>query len=732
MVITAVDSQGAASGHLHVGDVVVGVPGLPSDTLQTVVTAIRSAPADNVTLVLERQEHAEGEAGNEGTLEPVAEKKRARGPEGGVAVDSHDIYMHQDNAVGNLLAVYLRHRRAGVVPAAEVARVELLAVAAGIVQSFGERGGYRGESLIIRLLYRLKRAHVPLDAKFCNGVMCGLIAAGAAERVREVFEEIEGVNVECFTTLVKAYSVLRRPDNALEVLAWMRREGVKPNVRTYNSLIASCVRGGKLEKARGLFSEMLVDEVRPNAVSWNIIINWYVQEKRGARRLQGALKAFGDMKASGVQPNLITYTTIMKAYAKSGQVSKAEEVFAEMKRHMGMKLDSSVYNTLLGAYAARLDWRRCLELLDEMDGFYIPDPLCLQTRSGSWNRNSGVPAHSGSFSRRRPWLADTGEEWNGEGWGLGGESGCAPDAVSFSLAVKACAGAGQPERAREVFDEMMERGFFPPSQQAVVSLMAGYAKMGMLTESFEVLKKLKSWGVFPEPRVMSALMHGCVTAGQAELALAVYAKLKSGRFEGDVVTYTVLLKAYGMMGDMEKMCNVLKGMQKSGNERVRPNVVTYNVMIECSLRANRADLALKALDELLSGKVGKGPDRNTFEALTMPIKGVEKGKGRWRLESGMYEGRGGDGEGLDMGKEEWLQYLMDVLRRVREAGKRPNGVLYEALLTGCEACGEWYLGLGVMKERKAGGFVVGKRDGKVVRRLEDMFRAMEAKGMAVE
>lgn len=723
VVVAAVDSDGAASGLLHVGDVVVGLSEHPAQNLQHLVKDIRAVKSENVTLVLERDVEEEGKA--EERVVENRDEDRGEMPK----VVSDDIYVHEDKAVGNMLAVYLREKREG--SGGEYARKELLGVSGGIVRSYGKRGS-RGEELIFSLLHRLKRAQVPLDHKFYNVVMWSLIAAGAAEKVERVFEEVERPNVECFTTLVKALSMMKRPDDAMGLLKRMRKEGVKPNIRTYNALIASCVKGGKLEKARSLFSEMLVDEIRPNAVSWNIIINWHVQQKRGSRRLQGALKAFADMKASGVSPNEITFTTIMKAYAKSGLLNKAEEVFAEMKLRLPTKLDTGVYNTLLVAYAARLDWRRCLELLDEMDGFYIPDPLSPITGSGSWGVKEGVPSHSSSFSRRRPWLLDgsrtDGFSTNADGlhrrpspWDK--DVQCLPDALSFSLAVKACASAGRPDKAQEIFEEMMERGFFPPPGQAVVSLMRGYAKAGMLKECFSTLKNLKKWGIFPEQRMLSSLMHGCLVAGQPSLGLSVYSKLKGLENGADIVTQTLLVKAYGMLGEMDKMLDVMKGLRNmEGGEGA--NVVTFNALIECSLKAGRMDLALEALDEMLSA--GISMNRNTFEALTYPIhsaRWTENGVGV-TAEGGIFWGiEKSDDTSGGTNEQECLEYLIEVSRRVKEGGGKPNGVLYWGLLKGCLICEKWKLGLELVRERERGEFTVSRKDANEVRRLEDECRA---------
>lgn len=665
--------DGPAATLVHVGDVITHVSDTPVFNLQTAVAHINSANTP-VTLILERPPTPVDES-------PELDREMLK--------DTDSIYTHQDNAIANLIASYHAARRSRL--SATSILDNLFKVSSAIIKSRATSSA-NSPALISAVFYRLKRANIPLDERMYNVVMWSYISAGAASRALPLFDEIENPNVECYTTLIKAFSMLRRPDDAIALIPAMRRRSVKPNIRTYNALIASCVRGGKLEKARQLFSEMLVDDIQPNAVSWNIIINWHVQQKTGPKRLDGVLNAFADMKASGVSPNVITFTTIMKAYAKSGLLNKAEEVFTEMKMRLPGRVDTSVYNTLLTAYSSRLDWRRCMELLEEMKN-YSTIPVFAESAP-----RSRLPT-SRSFVQGRPWLGAEDNSSQPTPSSLrksilqDDDNRCAPDSVSYSLVVKACASAGRPENARMVFDEMMESGFYPPAGQAVVSLMTGYAQAGLLSEGFNVLKNLKSWGVFPEVRMLTALMHGCLVAGEAGLALSVYAKLKSAKLEGDVVTYTLLLKAYGQLGELEKGLNVIKGMRGHG---VKPNSVTYNALIECSVMYGRTDMALKGLDMILKERM---VNRETFSALV--------------------------GDGVGRTAEERLQFLMDVLRRVREGGSTPNGELYHALLEGCEKCGEWFLGGNLVREREDGGFVVGRRDRRYVRELEDQFRARQ-------
>lgn len=748
-------------------------------------------------------------------------------------VPSIGVYAQQDQVLSNAITAYLTNRKVNQLFAADDYK-ELMDTAEEIVRHRTFLSA-KSVQLIFSVMYRLKRASVPLTSKFYNVVMVSLIRCEHAALAVDVFCEIESPSLECFTTLAKAYASLRRPDDAIALIPIMRSLNITPNVRLYNSVISSCVKGGQLTKARSLFSEMVVDKVRPNVVSWNIIINWYVRQNKGTRRLRGALQAFADMKASGVKPDLITFTTLMKAYTSSGFLNKAEEVFAEMKRTMPRKLDAMVYNTLLHAYAGRVDWRRCLELLDEMVAQNAEqDPDYDQSKMSSAFQGDRVPTHSRTFSKRRPWLRTAEDEdslqcdsYDGvdnydddsddydddesnnnyyndvddEGdprqrrasistrssqrWGesnrlvwssssmrsnslssfassssfsssssssLSSRRNIQPNMVSYSLVIKACAGAGRTNQAREVFERMMEDGFYPPNSAAVVSLLSGYAKNGQLGNCFEVLKSLRTWGVFPDVRMLSTVMHGCLISDRAELALSVYSKFKSARLEADVVTSTLLLQAYGAIGEMEKMFNVVKGMQRRARAQELPTTFTYNELITCCLRRGETQLALKALDMLLDEQKSRGVkiNRFTMDALVLPIVPLlnddvisnhsNKHMVRHQQER-LFTGEGnGTSHGYNnrdgvavkkssagnkmktLSDSDRFKFLKGVLHSLRKAGAVGNGLLYRGLLVLCDQCDDLDLANQLVQEREQGQFLMTKKDSMHVRMLEDRIR----------
>ncbi|XP_057424001.1 pentatricopeptide repeat-containing protein At3g09650, chloroplastic [Lotus japonicus] len=174
-----------------------------------------------------------------------------------------------------------------------------------------------------------------------------------------------------YTTVVSALVKAGFMDRARQVLAEMTRIGVSANRITYNILLKGYCKQLQIDKARELLREMAEDaEIQPDVVSYNILIDGCILVDDSA----GALSFFNEMRAREIAPTKISYTTLMKAFALSGQPKLAHRVFDEMVNDPRVKVDLIAWNMLVEGYC-RLglleEAKKLIEKLKE-NGFH-PD-----------------------------------------------------------------------------------------------------------------------------------------------------------------------------------------------------------------------------------------------------------------------------------------------------------------------------------------------------------------------
>jgi pentatricopeptide repeat protein len=158
-------------------------------------------------------------------------------------------------------------------------------------------------------------------------VKCGNLAK-AIEIFKDMREVGKHKNTILYTTLIKGYGLEKDLKNAMELFREMPREDVPYNTITYNSIIDACIKCGDLPQAEQLLREMTAAD-------------------------------------SSLEPDLITFSTLLKGYCHVGDIDKALRV-AEAIKERGLRKDELVYNTLMDGCVKANDITAGVGLFEEM------------------------------------------------------------------------------------------------------------------------------------------------------------------------------------------------------------------------------------------------------------------------------------------------------------------------------------------------------------------------------
>ncbi|KAF9595459.1 hypothetical protein IFM89_000377 [Coptis chinensis] len=223
----------------------------------------------------------------------------------------------------------------------------------------------------------LPKKYMP-DSRMYTTLMKGYMKTG---RVSDVVRMLEAMRHQSdkashpdhvtYTTVVSTLVNVGAMDRARQVLAEMARVGVPANRITYNILLKGYCQQVNVEKAKELIKEMENDAgIEPDVVSYNIVIDGCILIDDSA----GALAYFNEMRARGIAPSKISYTTLMKAFALTGQPKLVNNVFDEMRKDPRVKVDLVAWNMLVEGYCRQGLVEEAKKVIQRMreDGFH-PD-----------------------------------------------------------------------------------------------------------------------------------------------------------------------------------------------------------------------------------------------------------------------------------------------------------------------------------------------------------------------
>jgi pentatricopeptide repeat protein len=239
------------------------------------------------------------------------------------------------------------------------------------------------------LLEQMKKSDVDVrpDAISYNIVMNAWFRSGrpevAGRRARELFDEMKQgyragqenlkPDLISYNTLIKLISRSGTPgcfDEARALIKEIEQEGYTPDNVTYHTVMDAMVKSGEkgaAEAVEDMVAEMEqkfkdgYGSVRPNEISFNILLHAYAMSNdpgsavKSEKVLSKMIALSENENRRDTAPSIISFSTVMDAYAKTGQAEAAESLFQKLlgSKHVGANTVS--YNTVLNALAKSND-----------------------------------------------------------------------------------------------------------------------------------------------------------------------------------------------------------------------------------------------------------------------------------------------------------------------------------------------------------------------------------------
>ncbi|PWA51541.1 tetratricopeptide-like helical domain, DYW domain protein [Artemisia annua] len=222
---------------------------------------------------------------------------------------------------------------------------------------------------------------------FC--LKCGY---GRMSEARYVFDRLVDKNEVCWNSLIGAHARKSEGDEAIRLFRKMQREDFKATHFTYSSIFSACASTGSLEQGKWVHAHMLknglklvayigntlVDMyaksgsfddairvfdrlVKPDVVSWNSILTAYAQHGLGVKTLEH----FEKMRSTGIQPNAVTFLCVLTACSHGGLLDKGQYYFEMMKKYK-IEPEVSHYVTMVDLLGRAGQFDRVLSFINEM------------------------------------------------------------------------------------------------------------------------------------------------------------------------------------------------------------------------------------------------------------------------------------------------------------------------------------------------------------------------------
>jgi len=317
--------------------------------------------------------------------------------------------------------------------------------------------------------------HSPkLTAPIYGSMIKAFGQAGYVERIWALWDEMQFKGVEpteiTLGCVVEALVANSEADAAWRLVReiWQdedRRHLV--NTVAYTTLLKGF--HNKPEQVEAMYQEMRERHIGCNTITYNTILN-HLAQCRAMHRVPQLLE---DMKASTppVEPDIVTYSTLIKCFCASGDLNRALGLLTEMRADGKFLPDEMMYNTLLDGCAKEQRISDALRLVQEMKNDHVrPSNYTLTMLVKLMGRCKKL---SKAFD-----VVDN----------LTNEFGFRPNIQVYTCLIQACFINRQPARALSLLDQILADGIHPDAKTYIV-LVRGHLQMGLLDTAVELVRR---------------------------------------------------------------------------------------------------------------------------------------------------------------------------------------------------------------------------------------------------
>ncbi|KAL0413909.1 UNVERIFIED_CONTAM: putative pentatricopeptide repeat-containing protein, mitochondrial [Sesamum radiatum] len=301
------------------------------------------------------------------------------------------------------------------------------------------------------------------------------------------------------------FSCIHEVDDAVFLFREMLGMRPQPSVVHFNKLLSVVVKMKRYSIALNVFDKMRQLGIPVNQWTMNMVINCYCL----LNRVDFGFAILGSFFKLGYEPDVTTFTTLIKGLFLDDKVVEAEKLF----KNPGQKIDKGIspntvtYNSVLQGLCNLGKWKDAKDLITEM----VDHKVSLNV-------------------------------------------------ITFNILVDAFCKEGMVKEAEVVVEIMMQRNI-SPDVVTYNALIDGYSLVGQIDKARQVFDSMPGRGLKPCVISYNSLINGYCKKGKVEEAWLLFLEVPHNGLEYDVITYNTMLHGLFRAGRFAKGLKVFKDMQ---------------------------------------------------------------------------------------------------------------------------------------------------------------------------
>ncbi|XP_073134161.1 pentatricopeptide repeat-containing protein At3g23020 [Henckelia pumila] len=339
---------------------------------------------------------------------------------------------------------------------------------------------------------------------------------------------------------------------------------------TYNTLIDTYGKAGKLQEASETFEIMLKEEIVPTTVTFNTMIHMYGNNGQ----LVEVASLMKKMEEVNCSPDTRTFNILISLHAKHDNIEMASMYLKKMKV-ASLEPDAVTYRTLLYAFSIRQMCNEAEDLILEMDERGLEIDEFTQSSLTRMYIESGMLESSWAWFERFHTAGTMSSECYSANIDAFGERGHVLEAekifncclekkrssvLEFNVMIKAYSISKKFEQACCLFDSMDNYGVIP-DRCSYNSLVQMLSSSDLPQKATFYLTRMQQAGLVLDCVPYCAVILSYSKLGQVDMAVSLYELMVGYGIKPDTIVFGVLINAFADTGSVKQAKNYVNAMR---------------------------------------------------------------------------------------------------------------------------------------------------------------------------
>ncbi len=327
------------------------------------------------------------------------------------------------------------------------------------------------------------------------------------EKAEKVFREMKEIGVSpskiTYAIMIKGYGQIYNLPKAFELFEEMKVNSLVPNEIIYGCLLNACVRCSNIKKVTEVYQEMKDNNIEMNIILYTTLIKAYTKVKN----LALAHDVYNQMRADDkVIANIVIHNAMLDCCVECNDIEKMDEIYQQIKDRASAEEENSptpdliTYSTVIKGYARAKNMDKVFDIYQFLNGdsrFRLDEVIynsildgCAKTR----NLDKALIVYADMQKNQ-----------------------VKKSNVTYSILVKLYANNGQEDIALQILDEMLLNGI-KPGIIVYTCLIQTCLKSKKFDRAVKLFECLKKDGLSPDHVLFNTIVNGCLYNKKWDLA----------------------------------------------------------------------------------------------------------------------------------------------------------------------------------------------------------------------